>query len=201
MKPPGWWIKARDAWLRSIGRDAEFSARALALASDRDKTWDERQEMLDEEFGVTYEALRPFIEPTAPRRRKGSGDGDRQAVDGGEPSPPVAAAPEGDLGDVRWALSNLGASVRQSDAPSPIAWSLLALARSGGAGAMKLLDIYRATIVQPAVQAASRVDADADRLLDELLDRLMEGIDEDPAPDAVEPGVAPQGGGGGKGVA
>lgn len=183
MKPPGWWIKARAAWLESIGRGAEFDKRALELASNRDLTWDERQEKLDEEFGVTYESLRPFIPPTGTRRRKDSGEGERPAADGGDPSPVAAPDQGGDLGDVRWALANLGSAVRQSDAPSPIAWSLLALARSGSSGAMKLLDIYRATIVQPAVQAASRPEADAaDARLDDLLRRLSEGLDDPEGP-------------------
>jgi len=202
---------------RFLNRNAELMNRKTGYM--------ERQETLDEEFGVTYAVLKPYIEEwqaqqdakKAKRARLAKPSKAQQCLAKGqsEPEPDVpevvsvteVEAEEsleqieghGDLEDVRWALSNLSRQdAKPSQAPSQIGWNLLVIARSGVQGQLKLLDIYRATIIQPTAKAREaemgRTDAD-DAHLRDLMGRLGEGLDSDGG--EAESGVASAGVSGG----
>ena len=202
MGTPTFWMRAREMWLEETGKAHEFNRRALELVKDR-TSFDERQEMLDDEFGITYDLLKPYIDRYEQQQRekkaakaagKAAAKQARQSEDDGGAEPdrgdPLPAPAEGgaggdhpetiggDLSDVRWALANLSRSgVNPKDAPSAIAWNLLVIGRGGTQGQLKLLDIYRATIVQPAAKAAESGPVEGpDVRLDELLARLGDGL-------------------------
>lgn len=169
----------------------------------------ERQETLDEEFGVTYAVLKPYIEEwNAEQDAKKAKRSPKPKAEPEPDVPEVVSVTEveaqesleqieghGDLEDVRWALSNLSRQdAKPSQAPSQIGWNLLVIARSGVQGQLKLLDIYRATIIQPTAKAREaemgRTDAD-DAHLKDLMGRLGEGLDSDGG--EAESGVASAG--------
>jgi len=193
--PPTHWIRARDLWLEEVGRADEFRRRAVELM-DVERDFGKRQEILDEEFGVTYELLEPYVRrwregrdaaAAAKRAGKDAAKARDAGPSGGVPAPDPAVGgagdggPEaigGDVADVRWAIANLSRQgVGPRDAPTAIAWNLLVIGRSGIQGQLKLMDIYRATIVQPAAKAAEQGPVDGpDVRLEDLLARLSEGL-------------------------
>lgn len=194
MGIPTYWFKAREAYLRSIDRWHEFNKRGMELTVEK-VGFEEKQEILDGEFGITYQVLKPFIdqvnaEARAKRKRKeapAQSEGSGAEPDRGEAEPDPASSgagigdPEpvgGDIADVRWALANLSKQgVGPKDSPSAIAWNLLVIGRGGTQGQLKLLDIYRATIIQPAAKAAEQAPVEGpDGKLEELLERLGAGL-------------------------
>lgn len=210
---PKYWTECRKRYLADNDMLTRFLNRNAELMN-RKTGYMERQETLDEEFGVTYAVLRPYIEEwqaqqDAKKAKRAAGTAKA------EPEPVVPEAVEvtaveaeksleqieghGDLEDVRWALSNLSRQdAKPSQAPSQIGWNLLVIARSGVQGQLKLLDIYRATIIQPTAKAREaemgRTDAD-DAHLKDLMGRLGEGLDSDGG--EAESGVASAGVSGG----
>lgn len=194
MTIPNYWLRAREAWLREQGRWDEYVRMWGAMTGDG-VPFAEKHEQIDAHFGLTYELLRPWIDRVnaeqaakrASRRSKASDSGGEappapppDAAAGAAAEPPAEQPVGGDIADVRWALANLSLhGVGPKDAPSPIAWSLLVIGRSGTQGQLKLLDVYRATIIQPAAKAAEEVapSGEQDDRLDELLARLARGID------------------------
>lgn len=194
MGIPNYWFKAREAYLRSVDRWDAFAKRGMELTMERVE-FEAKQEQLDEEFGITYQVLKPFIdqvnaESRAKRRPKpGAAQSEESGAepDRGEAEPVPAPGgagvgdPEsvgGDIADVRWALANLSRQgVGPKDAPSLIAWNLLVIGRGGTQGQLKLLDIYRATIIQPAAKIAEHAPVEGpDGKLEELLERLGAGL-------------------------
>lgn len=180
--------------MRSIDRWHEFNKRGMELTVEK-VGFEEKQEILDGEFGITYQVLKPFIdqvnaEARAKRKRKeapAQSEGSGAEPDRGEAEPDPASSgagigdPEpvgGDIADVRWALANLSKQgVGPKDSPSAIAWNLLVIGRGGTQGQLKLLDIYRATIIQPAAKAAEQAPVEGpDGKLEELLERLGAGL-------------------------
>lgn len=198
-KTPRYWVEARKRYLSENNRLVEFQRRNAQLMSDI-RDYDERQEALDTEFGIEYGLLKPYIDEyhaeQKAKKRRGPGKQSKpeQASESkveleSDASVGVVAeavANAGDLEDVRWAIANLSRTgVGPKDAPSQIAWNLLLIARSGVQGQLKLLDIYRATIIQPTAKAREaelgRTDAD-DAHLSDLMSRLGDGLadSEDP---------------------
>jgi len=196
------WLKARERWLADQGRTDEFNRRLMHLVSEG-VGFDERHEIVDQEFGVTYEVLEPYLNAYAAEQKAKKAGRNKAGPPPQEQAPPEAATEKaeampdpatmpdgssvmeigGDLSDVRWALANLSRTgIRERDAPTAIAYNLLVIARSGIQGQLKLMDIYRSTIVQPAAKAAESAEVDGrDSHLEELLGRLSEGLGDDPA--------------------
>jgi hypothetical protein len=200
------WLKARERWLADVGRLDDFNRRLMHLMTEG-VGFDERHEILDEEFGATYEVLEPYLSEYAREQKERKASGRKAAApppSGPEPEagsevrseigsemPDAASVPDGssvmeiggDLSDVRWALANLSKTkIREKDAPSAIAYNLLVIARGGVQGQLKLMDIYRSTIIQPAAKAAESSPLEGqDAHLEGLLRRLSEGLVEDPA--------------------
>ena len=174
-------------WLKANGREVEFQKRYGELVTQGIE-FDERQEMIDQEFGLTYAVLKPYIDQyNADQKVKAKAKNPEPdpepevAVERGSPGeePEPDRALGGDTNDVRWAIANLSkAGLSPRDAPTAIAWNLLAIGRSGIQGQLKLLDIYRATIVQPAAKELSQEGlAGPDDRLADLLERLGDGLE------------------------
>jgi hypothetical protein len=180
-------MEARKAYCSEAGIEDAFLRRAMEMVHEI-HDFEERQEKLDEEFGITYELLKPYIEQYHETRGKRPKKAKMVEPESSAMPPkdeslslePGRDQPlgSGDIGDVRWAMSNLTSeSANSKSAPTKIAWNLVVAARQSPQGLLKLMDIYKATVIQPQVKdAESGGNHETDRHLSDVLGRLEAAI-------------------------